>query len=115
MKYPPDTSWALPINSGKTVFGKQVALSPPFFPRTIGCCSSGDGRAGVGPAGVGRHSFVVKDRKFIAPLRCEKCGGNAHLIRRSPHAVKDLESRVFECHECGHQMQQIVAGEERAG
>jgi len=44
-------------------------------------------------AGVEKHSFVVKDHKFIAPLRCEKCGGNAHLTRRSPHAVKDSESR----------------------
>ncbi len=59
-------------------------------------------------ADVEKHSFVVKDHKFIAPLRCDKCGGNAHLIRRSPHAAKDLEIRVFECHECGHQTTRVV-------
>jgi len=62
---------------------------------------------GVG-AGVEKHSFVVKDHKFIAPFRCDNCGGNAHLIRRSPHAATDLEIRVFECHECAYQTQRIV-------
>ncbi len=61
-----------------------------------------------GWGGVEKHSFVVKDQKFIAPLRCDNCGGNAHLIRRSPHAATDLEIRVFECHECAHQTQRIV-------
>jgi hypothetical protein len=69
-------------------------------------------RCGWVGAGVEKHSFVVRDRKFIAPLRCERCGGNAHLTRRSPHAVKDLEIRVFECHECGHQIEQVVIGED---
>ena len=57
------------------------------------------------------HSFLVEDQKFIEPLRCEKCSGNAHLTRRSPHAAKSLEIRVFECHECGCQTQRIVTSE----
>ena len=57
------------------------------------------------------HSFLVEDQKFIEPLRCEKCSGNAHLTRRSPHAAKSLEIRVFECPECGCQTQRIVTGE----
>jgi Zn finger protein HypA/HybF involved in hydrogenase expression len=69
-------------------------------------------RCGWG-VGVENHSFVVTDHKFIAPLRCSECGGNAHLIRRSPHAVKSLEIRIFECHECRCQTQRIVTGEGR--
>ena len=64
-------------------------------------------------AGVEKHSFLVKDHKFIAPLRCNKYGGNAHLIRRSADAVKDSEIRVFECYECGRQIERIVGGEDR--
>ena len=54
---------------------------------------------------VERRSFVVKDQKFVRPIRCASCGGNAHLIRRSPDPVKrdGTEVRVFECHEWGHQ------------
>jgi hypothetical protein len=59
-------------------------------------------------ARVEKHDLIVKDHKFIAPLRCDECGGNAHLTRRSPHPVDGLETRVFECHECGHQTKQIV-------
>ena len=54
------------------------------------------------------HSVLPKDQIFIRPLRCEECGGNAHLIRRSPHFVNCLEIRTFECQECGHQMERIV-------
>ena len=61
---------------------------------------------------MNEHSFLVEDQKFIEPLRCENCGGNAHLTRRSPHGVKDLEIRVFECHECAHQIERIVTGED---
>ena len=61
---------------------------------------------------MNEHSFHVEDQKFIGPLRCENCGGNAHLTRRSPHAVKDLEIRVFECHECARQIERIVIGED---
>jgi hypothetical protein len=71
-------------------------------------------RARAAPwVGAGVESLLVKDHKFIAPLQCDKCGGNAHLIRRSPHAVKDLEIRVFECYECGRQIERIVTGEDR--
>jgi hypothetical protein len=59
-------------------------------------------------AGVEKHSILVKDHKFIRPVRCDQCGGNAHLIRRSPHPVDDLEARVFECHECGRQTKRVV-------
>ena len=59
-------------------------------------------------ARVEKHDLIVKDHKFIVPLRCDECGGNAHLTWRSPHPVDSLETRVFECHECGHQTKQIV-------
>jgi len=64
-------------------------------------------------AGVEKHSFVVKDREFIVPLHCEKGGGNAHLIRRSPHPVPSSEIRIFECHECERQIERIVTSEDR--
>jgi Zn ribbon nucleic-acid-binding protein len=65
---------------------------------------------GVGGGAVEKRSFVVKEQKFIRPVRCIKCGGNAHLIRRSPDPVKEdgSEIRIFECHECGHQTLRIV-------
>jgi Zn ribbon nucleic-acid-binding protein len=61
---------------------------------------------------VERRSFVVKDQRFIRPIRCGKCGGNAHLTRRSPDQVKrdGSEIRVFECYECGHQTYRSVKG-----
>ena len=57
-----------------------------------------------------KRSFVVKEQRFIRPLRCVKCGGNAHLTRRSPDPVKKdgSEIRIFECHECGHQTERIA-------
>jgi hypothetical protein len=100
----------------------EVALSSPSS-KPIMIIWSGDrdecgagakdgGRAPRGAAGsrarVEKHDLIVKDHKFIAPLRCEECGGNAHLTRRSPHPIDSLETRVFECHECGHQTKQIV-------
>ena len=64
----------------------------------------------VAGGAVERRSFVVKEQKFIRPIRCGKCGGNAHLTRRSPDQVRSdgSEVRVFECYECGHQTLRLV-------
>jgi hypothetical protein len=64
----------------------------------------------VAVGAVETRSFVVKDQKFICPIRCAKCGGNAHLTRRSPDQVKrdGSEIRVFECYECGHQTLRVA-------
>ena len=45
--------------------------------------------------------------KRIPPIRCDKCGGRAHLIRRTPNASKRDRSEIwtFQC-ECGKQIQQ---------
>jgi len=59
--------------------------------------------------GVGQRAGFVNDQKFIEPFRCENCGGNAHLIRRSPHPLDGLEIRTFQCHECGSQTKRIVS------
>ena len=117
-----------PIEGSKKGPHKAVASYLPSSARTMRA-RSGDRDGGVRSwrrgwragcalalwlgAGVENHSFVVTDHKFIAPLRCSECGGNAHLIRRSPHAVKSLEIRIFECHECRCQTQRIVTGEGR--
>lgn len=68
--------------------------------------------SGVGGGAVEKRSFVVKELRFIRPLRCVKCGGNAHLTRRSPDPVKKdgSEIRIFECHECGHQTERTAKG-----
>ena len=58
-----------------------------------------------------KHSILVKQLKFIRPIRCDKCGGNARLVRRSPHGIKGSEVRVFECHNCGCQTEQVVKEE----
>jgi hypothetical protein len=62
----------------------------------------------TGGLSMEEHSALPKDQIFIRPLHCEECGGNAHLIRRSPHFVNCLEIRTFECQECEHQMERIV-------
>ena len=36
-------------------------------------CAVGWGRV------MNEHSFLVEDQKFIEPLGCENCGGNAHF------------------------------------
>jgi DNA-directed RNA polymerase subunit RPC12/RpoP len=41
----------------------------------------------------------------IEPIRCEKCGGRATLMRRTPDAFKRdgrSELRTFECEACEH-------------
>ena len=58
-----------------------------------------------------QHSILVKELKFIKPIRCDNCGGNARLVRRSPHRIKGSEFRVFECDECGCQRTQVVKEE----
>jgi hypothetical protein len=50
--------------------------------------------SGVGGGAVEKRSFVVKEQRFIRPLRCVKCGGNAHLTRRSPDPVKKDGSEI---------------------
>jgi transcription elongation factor Elf1 len=86
----------------------KVALLPSQF-RTFSEIAWTLGILVAGGA-VERRSFVVKEQKFIRPIRCGKCGGNAHLTRRSPDQVKrdGSEIRVFECHECGHQTLSVV-------
>jgi hypothetical protein len=78
------------------------------IPRALPDCMDA-GMLDVGGA-VERRSFVVKDQKFIRPIRCGRCGGNAHLIRRSPDPVKrdGSEIRVFECYDCGQQTLRTV-------
>jgi Zn ribbon nucleic-acid-binding protein len=79
--------------------------------RPLSDCMKVD-RRGLGAGAVEKRSFVVKEQRFIRPLRCVKCGGNAHLTRRSPDPVKKdgSEIRIFECHECGHQTERIAKG-----
>lgn len=39
----------------------------------------------------------------IRPIRCEKCGGEAVLVWRSPDDLKDgLEVWTFRCSRCRH-------------
>jgi uncharacterized Zn finger protein len=48
----------------------------------------------------------------IMPIKCDRCGGNAHLIRRGPDAFKrdgKTEVRVFRCAACGHEISVTVS------
>ena len=58
-----------------------------------------------------KYSVHVKHLTFIRPVRCDNCGGDARLIRRSPHGIGGSEVRVFECRECGRQREQVVKDE----
>jgi hypothetical protein len=61
------------------------------------------------PAGsMEANAILPKGQKYIKPLRCRECGGNAVLIRRSPHPLDGLEIRTFECQKCGIQTRRIV-------
>jgi uncharacterized protein with PIN domain len=45
--------------------------------------------------------FFDEKQKFVEPIRCEHCGGTAHLVRRTPDRVKEgYEIRIFECLDC---------------
>ena len=45
--------------------------------------------------------FFDEKQKFVEPIRCERCGGTAHLIRRTPDRAKEgYEIHVFECVDC---------------
>ena len=57
---------------------------------------------------MGANAILPKGQKYIKPLRCTECDGNAVLIRRSPHPVEGLEIRTFECPTCGNQTRRIV-------
>jgi hypothetical protein len=54
------------------------------------------------------NAILPKGQKYIKPLRCRECGGNAVLIRRSPHPLDGLEIRAFECQMCGNQTRRII-------
>ena len=92
-----------------TTFHRELRDGPNFAP-FVGLHEVRP--SGVGGGAVEKRSFVVKEQRFIRPLRCVKCGGNAHLTRRSPDPVKKdgSEIRIFECHECGHQTERIAKG-----
>jgi hypothetical protein len=54
------------------------------------------------------NAILPKGQKYIKPLRCSECGGNAVLVRRSPHPLDGLETRTFECQKCEDQTRRIV-------
>jgi hypothetical protein len=63
----------------------------------------------LGPAGsMEANAILPKSQKYIKPLRCRECGGNAVLIRRSPHPLDGLEIRTFECQKCANETRRIV-------
>ena len=54
------------------------------------------------------HSLFAETRQFIAPIGCNECDGEAHVIRRAPYPFEGLEFRTFECSECGNQMERVT-------
>ncbi len=60
-------------------------------------------------------SAVLRENVSFGPSRisaidCCRCGGRADLIRRTPHP-KDISSelRIFECSDCGSEIEISVA------
>jgi ribosomal protein L33 len=52
-------------------------------------------------------SFFADGTKFFEPLKCDKCGDHAYVIRRTPHPdIPRAEIQTFECPKCGRQTQQ---------
>jgi hypothetical protein len=54
---------------------------------------------------MNEHSFLVEARNLLNRFAVKTAAAMRILTRRSPHGVKDLEIRVFECHECAHQIE----------
>jgi len=50
-------------------------------------------------------SYIPEPSKFITPIACSSCDGNAHLIRRTPKGPGFAELRTFECDKCGVQIE----------
>ncbi|MFN3659383.1 MAG: hypothetical protein ACK4UO_19230 [Pseudolabrys sp.] len=47
----------------------------------------------------------------LAPIVCPACGGQAHLMRRTPDAFKrdgKTERWTYECADCGHKVEKTV-------
>ena len=61
-----------------------------------------------GMAGYGRAFLTCRTRQFIAPIGCNECDGEAHVIRRAPYPFEGLEFRTFKCSECGNQMERVT-------
>jgi transcription elongation factor Elf1 len=45
---------------------------------------------------------------YIEPITCPHCGGQAYLMRRTPHPKIKGEIRTFECKDCGKQTEKSV-------
>jgi hypothetical protein len=77
------------------------------------CATSDEEGVQVGPqlglaGSMEANAIPPKGQKYIKPLRCRECGGNAVLIRRSPHPLDGLEIRTFECQKCANETRRIV-------
>ena len=59
----------------------------------------------------GRMAKLIKARKksasdkqtYIEPIKCPHCGGQASIMRRTPHPNIKGEVWTFECKDCGKQ------------
>lgn len=54
---------------------------------------------------------------YITPIKCELCGSEAHLMRRTPAVTEQGtgETRTFECFECHSQTSIFILEESGAG
>ena len=56
------------------------------------------------------RTFFPSGQVFLPPVKCPKCGGNAHVIRRTPDPrnIAADELRIYECAACGYVIEKTV-------
>ena len=61
--------------------------------------------SGVGMAKLikARKKSASDKQTYIEPIKCPHCGGQASIMRRTPHPNIKGEVWTFECKDCGKQ------------
>ena len=85
--------------------------SPVNTKETKGCTPARRQLVGLQSARESGMAKLIKARKksasakqnYIEPITCPHCGGQAHLMRRTPHPKIKGEVWTFECKDCGKQ------------
>ncbi|MGA8972142.1 MAG: hypothetical protein WB496_02955, partial [Pseudolabrys sp.] len=82
-----------------TVIGNKAA--PPARRQLVGLLSARE--SGMAKLIKARKKSASAKKTYIEPITCPHCGGQAYLMRRTPHPEIKGEVWTFECKDCGKQ------------
>lgn len=80
-----------------------VARSYEFVERLLNFSKENNRRRAefYGDNTLGASRFFDEKQTFAEPIRCDRCGGTAHLVRRMPDRTKEgYEVHIFACRDC---------------